>query len=118
MYALCQRGRDKIIKKDLYQGTSKGAEGFAARKTFMKAKEEGMNVEIHWQDADSSSSKGVAELFPGASVMIYGGHAGRTHMKQLQKLAKMKSPTKGMIEKYSDQFPKINEAVCHCKEKH
>ena len=23
-----------------------------------------------------------------------------------------------MIGKYSDQFPRINEAVCHCKEKH
>ena len=115
---LCQRGRDKVIKEDLYQGTSKGAEGFAARKTFTKAKEEGMNVEIHWQDADSSSSKGVAELFPDARVMICGGHAGRAHMKQLQKLAKKKSPTKDMIGKYSDQFPQINEAVCHCKEKH
>ena len=32
--------------------------------------------------------KGVAELFPDAKIMICGGHAGRAHMKQLQKLAK------------------------------
>ena len=66
---LCQCGRDNIIKEDLYQGTSKGAEGFAARKTFARAIEEGMNVEIHWQDADSSSYNVVAELFPDANMM-------------------------------------------------
>ena len=37
------------------------SKGFAARKLFQQAKDDGMNVEIHWQDADSSSSKGVEE---------------------------------------------------------
>ena len=115
---LCQRGRDSIINDNLYQGTSKGAEGFAARKTFAQAKEEGMNVEIHWQDADSSSSNGVAETFPEAKVMICGGHAGRAYMKQLQKLAKSKSFTKDIKVKYCDRFPEIIDAVCHCKERH
>ena len=27
---LCQSGRDKIVKEELYQGTSKSAEGYAA----------------------------------------------------------------------------------------
>ena len=86
---LCQRGKDNIVKEELYQGTSKGAEGYAARLTFKKAKEEGMNIAIQWQDADSSSSKAVTDHFPDAKVMICGGHAGRAHKKQLEKLKKI-----------------------------
>ena len=40
-YHLCQKGRDKIVEGDLYLGTSKSAEGYAA---FQRAKEEGMDV--------------------------------------------------------------------------
>ena len=93
------------MKEELYKGTSKGAEGYAARLTFKKAKEEGMNIAVQWQDADSSSSNAVTENFPEAEakakakakakVMICGGHAGRAHNKQLEKLSKIKqfSPT-------------------------
>ena len=63
---LCQKGRDKIVEGDLSLGTSKSAEGYAARVTFQSAKEEGMDVAIHWQDADSSSAKAVREIFPKA----------------------------------------------------
>ena len=41
---VCQRGRDRIIDDELYQGTSKSAECYAASVTFKKAKEEGMQV--------------------------------------------------------------------------
>ena len=34
---LCQKGRDKAIQEELYLGTSKSAEGFAARVTFTRA---------------------------------------------------------------------------------
>ena len=37
---VCQRGRDKVIDEELYQGTSVGAEGYAARMLFNQAKEE------------------------------------------------------------------------------
>ena len=60
---LCQKGRDKIVEGGLYPGTSKSAEGYAARITFQRAKEEGMEVAIHWQDADSSSAKAVRDIF-------------------------------------------------------
>ena len=53
--------------------------------TFKKAKEEGMQIAVHWQDADSSSANAVAELFPDADIMTCGGHAGRAHLKQLEK---------------------------------
>ena len=57
------------------------AEGYAARDTFRKAKEEGMQVAVHWQDADSSSANAVAAVFPEADVMVCGGHAGRANKK-------------------------------------
>ena len=36
--------------------------------TLKKAKNEGINIAIHWQDADSSSSKAVKNHFPNAKV--------------------------------------------------
>lgn len=115
---VCQKGRDSIIKDDLYLGTSKSAEGYCARNTFKKAKEEGLDVEIHWQDADSSSSIGVQEAFPAAKVMICGGHAGKSHLKQLEVWAKKKSFSKAMKTQYAKQFPQVMHAECHCKERH
>ena len=87
---LCQKGIDKIVEGDLYLGTSKSAEGYAARVTFQRAKEEGMDVAIHWQDADSSSAKAVREIYPKAEIMLCGGHAGRAHRKILEKRQKDK----------------------------
>ena len=37
---LSQKGRDKVIQEELYQGTSKSAEGYGARLTLRKAKED------------------------------------------------------------------------------
>ena len=36
--SICVRGKDNTVKEELYQGTSKGAEGYAACLTFKKAK--------------------------------------------------------------------------------
>ena len=90
---LCQKGRDEVIEEELYRGTSKSSEGFAARVTFQKAKEEGMHVAVHWQDADSSSAKAVREVFPDAEVMIFvgvmlGEPTGKycSYVKRLKKL--------------------------------
>ena len=41
---LCQKGRDHIIKEELYKGTSKSAEGYGAMELFQKAKEEGLQL--------------------------------------------------------------------------
>ena len=91
---LCQKGRDEVIKEELYKGTSKSSEGYAARATFHRAKEEGMQVAVHWQDADSSSANALTEVFPNAEVMICGGHAGRTHKKILEVRQKIKNAPK------------------------
>ena len=109
---VCQKGRDKIIEEPLYKGTSKSAE---ARELMAKAKEEGLIVEIHWQDGDSSSSKSVEKIFPKAKVMICGGHAGRSHLKQLQALAKKKTFTKAFQEKHKEIFPDVLTARCTCE---
>ena len=52
---LCMRGSNNICDVELWGGTFKAAEGHLAHLCFTKAKEEGMHVEINWQDADSSS---------------------------------------------------------------
>ena len=112
---LCQKGSDEIIEEELYKGTSKSAEGYAGRITFKKAKEEGMQVAIHWQDADSSSAKAVTEVFPDAEVMNCGGHAGHANKKILELRHKMKKAPKKMLEKYKDTFPDISTLRCKCE---
>ena len=58
-----------VVEGGLYPGTSKSAEGYSARVTFQRAKAEGMEVAIHWQDADSTSAKAVREVYPKAQIM-------------------------------------------------
>ena len=96
----------------------RGAEGYAANCTFSEAKKEGMNIDVHWQDADSSSSNAVTEHFPKAKVMICGGHAGRAHNKQLEKLAKLKSFSDDFKRKHQGEFPTVNEVACCCPRRH
>ena len=38
----------------MYKGTAKSAEGYAADEAFGMVKDDGMHVEVQWQDADSS----------------------------------------------------------------
>ena len=82
---LCQKGSDDVVEGSLYPGTSKSAKGYAASITFQRAKEEEMEVAVHWQDADYSSAKSVREVYPDAQIMICGGHAGRAHRKNARK---------------------------------
>ena len=80
------RGSNNICDSDLWEGTSKAAEGHLAEVCFTKAKEEGMVVAINWQDADSSSAKSFRYVFPDNSlsrVMLCGGHVGCAHGNNL-----------------------------------
>ena len=65
-------------------------EAYTSCVTFQKAKEKGMQIAVHWQDADSSVNT-VCEFFLDAHIMICGGHAGRAHRKILEKRAKIKA---------------------------
>ncbi|KAK3732460.1 hypothetical protein QZH41_014903, partial [Actinostola sp. cb2023] len=56
-----------------------------------KAKEEGMNVVVNWQDADSSSAKGFRYSYHDeteSKIMLCAGHVGRAHGNKLQDLQK------------------------------
>ena len=115
---LCQKGSDDIVEGDLYPGTSKSSEGYAAHITFQKAKEEGMNVAVHWQDADSSSAKALRKVFPKAEIMLCGGHAGHAHRKILENRQKEKELKQTMIDKYKDVFPQVCDKEyqkCKCE---
>ena len=86
---LSMRGSENISSEELWQGTAKAAEGHLAQVLWAKAKEEGMKVEVNWQDADSSSAKGFRYSFANeqeAKIMLCGGHVGRAHGKKLQEL--------------------------------
>ena len=115
---LCQRGRDNIVEGELYKGTSKSMEGFAAREVMHQAREEGMKLAVHWQDSDSSSAKPVAECFPECKIMICGGHAGKNHLKALENYSKLKVPSIDFIRKRKDRFPLISGVCCHCPNRH
>ena len=81
-----------------------------------KAKEEGLNIKVHWQDADSSASKHVNEYYPDAEIMICGGHAGKEHLKQLQSQAKRRKFDETLQKAHRKEFPEIGSVGCHCKE--
>lgn len=51
------KGSDTIITDELYQGTAKSAEGYLDAILFQKAKEEGCEIEVNWQDQESSAEK-------------------------------------------------------------
>jgi hypothetical protein len=76
---LSMRGADSICDEELWQGTSKAAEGHLAQVLWAKAKEEGIHVEVNWQDADSSSADGFRYSFSNESdskIMLCGGRVG------------------------------------------
>ena len=95
----------------MYYGTAKGAEGHAADIAFKQAKEEGMMIEVQWQDADLLSSK----AFRIHKVMLCGGH-----MHTLNTLEKWQS--KNLSETKQDslkkKFPDVTKVRCHCPKRH
>jgi len=86
------RGKeDDVVGGELYQGTSKSAEGYAADFAIKKAKEEGMHIKVQWQDGDSSVAKSFRDHFQDettSKVMFCGGYVARAFTKSLGELAK------------------------------
>ena len=52
-----------LVEGELYKGTAKSAEGYAADEAFGMVEDDGMHVEVQWQDADSSSSSSSFPLY-------------------------------------------------------
>ncbi|XP_064382851.1 uncharacterized protein LOC135331569 isoform X2 [Halichondria panicea] len=109
---LSQKGGD-----NLYKGTSKGAEGYAARKLFQQAKEEGMKLEINRQDDDSSTSKAIRGIYEDVEIMMCRGHEGRSHLNQLKKLMQMKAFTSTMFKSHQNHIADIQNKPCSCSGK-
>ncbi|XP_078695697.1 uncharacterized protein LOC144924444 [Branchiostoma floridae x Branchiostoma belcheri] len=99
---LCMRGSDVTTEHiPLFDGTAKAAEGYGFELLWEELKNEGMNVEVHWQDADSTSAKSFRTFYPKSTLMYCGGHVGRAHGNQLEKLAAMKSFSDAYQKKHS-----------------
>ena len=114
---LSMQGANNISAEELWQGTAKAAEGHLAQILWAKAKEEGMKVEVNWQDADSSSAKGFRYSFANeqeSKVMLCGGHVGRAHGKKLQELQGKSSFSKALIDLHKEQFPQVESVKCVC----
>ena len=118
---LCMRGKVTETGGELYRGTAKGPEGYAAGIAFAKAKEEGMHIEVQWQDGDSSSAKSFREHFPDeqtSKVMLCGRHVARAHSKQLGEYAKQKAFSAAIQDTHKKKFPNVTSVKCHCPKRH
>ena len=114
------RGCDSIIDDPVYMGTSKSVEGYLAGVLFKKAKDEGCNIAVNWQDQDSSSEKAFHSVFTmetSARVMKCGGHIGRSHGHALKEV-KSKSLVMTIYKrKNRANFPEVDNVSCCCKGK-
>ena len=84
-------------------------------------KEEGLKVEVHWEDADSSSAKGFLYSYSDedeSKVMFCGGYVGRAHGKKLQELQTKSTFTKGFIDLHKKEFPQMESLKCVSSGKH
>ena len=81
------------------------------------ARTEGLNIEVHWQDGDSSSSKRVSAVYPRAIIMMCGGHAAKSHLKLLMVRSKQKKFTLALVKREEKNFPEVADVECHCKSK-
>ena len=114
----CQRGNDSVCDGELFEGTSKAAEGHATASILKRAKDEGMNIVLHWQDDDSSASKCFTDFFPDAKIMLCSGHAARAHEKMLKKLKAKRSFAANDIDTYKEKYPDVQTVKCCCPKKH
>ena len=110
---LCQKGRDHIIKEELYKGTSKSAEGYGPMELFQKA-----NCKLPYTGRMPTPLQVAvpSSFFPRAKIMICGGHAGKSHLKQLQCRAQQRKFSSALQKKYGKIYPNVRSVDCHCKE--
>ena len=114
------RGADQICNEELWQGTSKAGEGHLAQVLWAKAKDEGFQVEVNWQDADSSSARGFRYSFENeqdSRSMLCGGHVGRAHGKKLAELQTKSCFSKAFVDSHKKDFPQMEKLKCCCSGK-
>ena len=81
---------------------------------FQKAKGEGLQIAVRWPDADFTASSRAKQFFFRAKIMICGGHAGKSHLKQLQCRAQQRKFS-SVLQKYGKIYPDVRSVDCHCK---
>jgi len=104
-------------KDQLYHGTAKGAEGHAGDIAFGHVKEEGMMIEVQWQDGDLSSAKAFRKHYTDvkkSKIMLCGGHVAHAHTKHLGEIAKQKSFSETIQDTLKEKFPEVTTVKCHC----
>ena len=106
-YHICQKGKDKLCDEDVYKGTSKSAEGFGADRVFSLMDEDGINVECHVQDGDSTAGNALLKYFPNCHLLRCGNHVAKNHAVRLDKLRKEKKMT----------CENGSEVECYCRGK-
>ena len=87
---------------------------------FQKAKDEECNIQVNWQDQDSSSEKSFWCVFStetSARVMKCSGHVGRSHANALKQQKAIKDFDAGFIAKHQKDFPAVAIVTCNCKGK-
>jgi hypothetical protein len=110
----CVRGKDNVIDEELFAGTSKSMEGYLAEECYKEAKDEGCDVEVVWQDGDSSAANAISKWHPKGEIYKCGGHVGRAHYNKLKEVAKQKEFSATLKKKYQGQFPSVLTAKCKC----
>ena len=109
------KGSDTTIPDELYQRTSKSAEGYLAALVFQKSREGGCEI-----DQDSSAEKSFRLVYgpeTSARVMKCDGHVGRSHANVLKELKSRKEFDSGYIGKYKARFPEVENISFNCKGK-
>jgi len=110
----CMRGKDE---EQLFKGTAKSMEGILAEECYQQCKDEGCDIAVVWQDADSSSRSSVESVYGAEPQRVFkcGGHVGRAHGNNLKEAAKLKRFSAGQISKWKAKFPGMEDLVCKCK---
>ena len=64
----CTRGKNDVVEEELNEGTAKSMRGVLLDECYEQAKNEGCNVEVVWQDGDSSAAKFISLHHPDGKV--------------------------------------------------
>ena len=107
---MCQSGKDTVTSEPVFKGTSKSAEGIGASESFKKAHGEGMIIESHWQDGDSTSANALRQYYPDVYVFYCCGHIAKAHAKRLALLHRDKKFHSDAIKKN----PNFEKLQCMC----
>eukprot|EP00118_Oscarella_pearsei_P023973 m.294635 g.294635 ORF g.294635 m.294635 type:complete len:616 (+) comp40752_c0_seq9:960-2807(+) len=106
------------IEDEAYKGTSKSMEGYMASRTYQKAKTEGCNIEVLWQDGDATTEKAFNDVgFANSRVMLCAGHVNRSHGHSLDEASKKKAFSADFIKEHQGDFPAVAEVKCNCEKK-